>query len=79
MIKRVIAKIRRKERMLKDLCNEWRIMWKLKKMDKTMIGDYLGIQIVDIRNRIDMKVRIMLDLRSYGGTIAHSKREEDDT
>ena len=35
MIKRLIAKIRRKDRMLKDLCNEWRIMWRLKKMDKT--------------------------------------------
>ena len=35
MIKRLIAKIRRKDRMLKDLRNEWRIMWRLKKMDKT--------------------------------------------
>ena len=25
MIKRLIAKIRREDRMLKDLCNEWRI------------------------------------------------------
>ena len=38
MIKRVIAKIRRMDMMLKDLCNEWRITWRFKKMDKTEIG-----------------------------------------
>ena len=28
---------------MNNLCSEERITWRLKKMDKTMIGDYLGV------------------------------------
>ena len=40
---RVIRKIRRTDRILKDLWDEWRIAWRLKKRDKIVIGDYFGM------------------------------------
>ena len=39
---------RRMDRMLNDLCNERRIPWRILKMDRTMIGDYLRI-VLDYR------------------------------
>ena len=58
MIMRVNAMRRRVDRMLNDLCNERRIMWRILEMDRTMIGHYLRwFWIIDIINRIDRNRR----------------------
>ena len=41
MMMRVNARRTRMDRMLNYLCNERRITWRIFRMDRTMIGDYL--------------------------------------
>ena len=65
--------------MIGEWCGEW-LGW---------IARWLGFILIvcrivtrwriDRRKRMNRKIRIMLDLRSYGRTIAHCKRREDDT
>ena len=45
---RVIAMRKEKDRMLDDLYNERRIIWRISKMDRTMIGEYLRM-VLDYR------------------------------
>ena len=43
MLMRVNSMRRGMDRMLKELCNERRIMWRVIRMDSMMIGVYLKI------------------------------------